>query len=76
MSGCYYRRLGTDGDAAVFDSTDHTRSNWTPEIQHGSPPLALLTKTIEERLGAGMRIGRLSLDILGAIPVAEVRVRS
>lgn len=69
---CYYRRL-PDGS---FESTDFTRSNWTPEIQHGSPPLALLTKVIEEALtGSGMRIGRLSLDILGAIPVAPVIVR-
>ena len=72
----YYRRLRADGDASVFASTDHTRSNWTPEIQHGSPPLALLTKTIEEQLRPGMRIGRMTLDILGAIPVTEVRVRS
>ena len=38
-------------------------------------PLALLTKAIEERLRPGMRIGRMTLDILGAIPVSEVRVR-
>ncbi|MGY4712107.1 thioesterase family protein [Mycolicibacterium sp. CBM1] len=76
MSACYYRRLGSDGDAQVFMSTDCTRSNWTPEIQHGSPPLALLTKAIEERLPAGLRIGRLTLDILGAIPVTEVRVQT
>lgn len=70
---CYYRRLGTD----LFASTDHTRSNWSPEIQHGSPPLALLTKTIEEQILAdGMRIGRLTLDILGAIPVTELRVQA
>jgi hypothetical protein len=72
----YFRRLGTDGDAQLFASTDHTRSNWTPEIQHGSPPLALLTKAIEEILSDGMRIGRLTLDILGAIPVSEVRVQA
>jgi len=76
MTDCYYRRLGADGDAAVFESTDHTRSNWTPEIQHGSPPLALLTKAIGEQLRPGMRIGRMTLDILGAIPVTEVRVRA
>jgi hypothetical protein len=72
----YYHRLGTDGDAQLFASSDHTRSNWTPEIQHGSPPLALLTKAIEEILSDGMRIGRLTLDILGAIPVTEVRVQA
>lgn len=79
MTQCYYRRLSLEGDTALFDSTDHTRSNWTPEIQHGSPPLALLTKAIEEtirdRLAPGMRIGRLALDILGPIPVAEIHVR-
>ncbi len=76
MTECYYRRLPTIGDSAVFKSTDHTRSNWTPEIQHGSPPLALMTKSIEELLTPGMRIGRLTLDILGAIPVSEVLVHA
>ncbi|BBY89602.1 thioesterase family protein [Mycolicibacterium tokaiense] len=72
MSSSYYRRR-PDG---VFDSTDLTRSNWTPEIQHGSPPLALLTKAIEEHLAdSPLRIGRLTLDILGAIPVEPVLVR-
>lgn len=77
MTGCYYRRLSWTADRQVFESTDLTRSNWTPDIQHGSPPLALLTKAIEQRLaGSGLRIGRLALDILGAIPVAPVIVRS
>ena len=79
MTQCYYHRL--PGDAAgtfeVFESTDLTRSNWSPDIQHGSPPMALLTKAIERLLvGSGLRIGRLTLDILGAIPVAQVRVRA
>ncbi|MCV6974421.1 thioesterase family protein [Mycobacterium bourgelatii] len=77
MKGCYYRRLGTDGDYQIFDSTDYTRSNWDPEIQYGSPPLALLTKLIEElSADSGLRVGRLGLDILGAIPVRPVRVRA
>ena len=29
---------GVDGESLIFDSTDGTRSNWDPEIQHGSPP--------------------------------------
>ncbi|BBX96813.1 thioesterase family protein [Mycobacterium lacus] len=77
MNGCYYRRLGTAADFQVFGPTDYTRSNWDPEIQHGSPPLALLTKLIEElSAGSGLRVGRLSLDILGAIPVTPVRARA
>ncbi len=77
MIDCYYRRVGTDGDSQIFDSTDGTRSNWDPEIQHGSPPLALMTKLIEEATaGTGLRIARTTLDILGAIPVTRLRVRS
>ncbi|MGV0744680.1 thioesterase family protein [Mycolicibacterium sp. XJ870] len=77
MIGCHYRRMGSDGDYQLFESTADTRSNWDPAIQHGSPPLALLTKAIEELTAAsGLLIGRLTLDILGAIPVAPVRVRA
>jgi hypothetical protein len=72
---CLYRRLPPADGVAAFASTDGTRSNWDPAIQHGSPPLALLTRAIEELAeGRGLRIGRLTLDILGAIPVAPVRV--
>lgn len=72
VPGCYYHRLGED----TFASTDLTRSNWSREIQHGSPPLALLTKAVEETLPQGMRLGRVSMDILGAVPVSEVSVRA
>jgi hypothetical protein len=74
---CLYRRLPADGEFQLFDSTDGTRSNWDPEIQHGSPPLALMTKLIEELAAdSGLRVGRVTLDILGAIPVVPVRVRA
>lgn len=76
MKGCYYQRLPGAGEYSAFDPTDYTRSNWGPEIQHGSPPLALLTKLVEElSADSGLRIGSLHLDILGAIPVAPVRTR-
>jgi hypothetical protein len=75
--GCHYRRLTADGEFQVFESTDGTRSNWDPEIQHGSPPLALMTKLIEELAAdTGLRVGRVTLDILGAIPVTRLRVRA
>ncbi len=77
MIASLYRRLPTDGEQQCFDSNDGTRSNWDPEIQHGSPPLALMTKLIEELAAdSGLRVGRLTLDILGAIPVARVWVRA
>ncbi len=73
--GCFYHRLGEVDGLSRFSSTDFTRSNWNREIQHGSPPLALLTKTVEEALAPGMRLGRLSMDLLGAVPVSEIGVR-
>ncbi len=77
MTDALYRRLGRDGEFQTFDSTDGTRSNWDAEIQHGSPPLALMTKAIEELAAdTPLRIGRLTLDILGAIPVVPVKVRA
>lgn len=79
MTDCHYRRLGVEGEYQLFESTFGTASNWNAEIQHGSPPLALMTKAIEELAGNGsarLRIGRVALDILGAIPVAPVKVRS
>lgn len=77
MTGCFYRRLGGDGDQQLFAATDFTRSNWDPAIQHGSPPLALLTKAVEGLLeGTGLRIGRVGLDILGPVPVGVVAVRT
>lgn len=73
----HYRRLPADGAFQVFESTAGTASNWDPSIQHGSPPLALMTKVIEElAAGSDLRVGRLTLDILGAIPVAPVKVRA
>jgi hypothetical protein len=77
VTDCLYRRLPVDGGLQVFDSTDGTRSNWDAEIQHGSPPLALMTKVIEELAAdTRLRVGRLTLDILGAIPVAPLKVRA
>jgi hypothetical protein len=72
-----FRRLPPDGEVAVFESTDATRSNWNADIQHGSPPLALMTRAVEDlAAGTGLRVGRLAMDILGAVPVAPLRVRA
>lgn len=76
MTEPFYRQLRTDGDFVVFESTGATSSNWDARIQHGSPPLALLTKFVEEAAEPGLRIGRLAMDILGAIPVVPMRIRT
>ena len=73
MIDCLYRRLGADGEFQAFESTDGTRSNWDPEIQHGSPPLALMTKLIEELAAdSGLRVGRLTLDSANGLAAGRV----
>ena len=78
MNDSYYRRAhGTDAADPVYEASELTGSIWGPDLQHGSPPLALLTREIERLIaGSDQRITRLSLDILGPIPVAPVRVRA
>jgi hypothetical protein len=73
VTDCYYRRI----DADTFEPTVIARSNWDPAIQHGSPPMALLSKAAVGQLGdSPLRVGRFTLDILGPIPVAPVQVRA
>jgi Thioesterase-like superfamily len=67
----FYLPLG-DGR---FTSTEHTGGPWDPRLQHAGPPSALLTRAIEQHHGAWPgHIVRVSVDILGPIPVAEVAV--
>jgi hypothetical protein len=58
-----------------FASTEHTGGPWDPRLQHAGPPSALLTRAIEQHDGAWPgHIVRISVDILGPIPVAELAV--
>jgi hypothetical protein len=58
-----------------FASTEHTAGPWDPGLQHAGPPSALLARAIEQlpQPWAGA-VTRMSLDILGPVPVAEVAV--
>jgi hypothetical protein len=60
-----------------YSSTEHTRGPWDPGMQHAGPPSALLARLIEATPGswAGV-VTRLSVDILGPVPVAELTGRS
>lgn len=73
MSDAFYLPLG----AGRFTSTEHTGGPWDPLLQHGGPPAALLARAIErESPQWPATVVRMSVDILGPVPVAEVEVRS
>ena len=60
-----------------FVSTVHTGGPWDPSFQHGGPPSALLARAIErESPSWPATVVRMSVDILGPVPVTEVGVRS
>lgn len=60
-----------------FASTEHTGGPWDPSLQHGGPPSALLARAIEtEPARWPAVVVRMSVDILGPVPVAEVAVRT
>jgi hypothetical protein len=59
----------------VFRATPHTVGPWAPTDQHGGPPSALLVRALEQVLPAGDGwLARVSVDLLGAVPVAELTV--
>jgi hypothetical protein len=62
-----------EGDIAT--PTELTRGPWDPNAQHAGPPSALLARAMElcePRQGA--RIGRVTVEILGSVPIAPLTV--
>ena len=77
----YFIPLGavTEGELSYerFMPTSFTYGAWGP-FQHGAPPSALLTRMLERRRleSEGMRITRIAVDLLSAVPYTELRARS
>jgi len=59
----------------VMLSQPTTAGPWGPESQHGGPPAALLARAVE-RLGTGAEkvVGRLTMELLGPVPVGRLGV--
>lgn len=69
----FYEDLG-DGR---FRSTQHTVGPWDPGLQHAGPPSALLGRAIEQcQPRPEVMVARLTVEILGAIPVADLQVEA
>jgi hypothetical protein len=63
--------FGRDGD--VFVPTGHARGPWDPGAQHGGAPSALIARAVEA-LAPDMRLARLTVELLGAVPLAPLAV--
>ena len=70
----YFERL----EAHRFRATEHTGGAWSREEQHIAPALGLLAHAVERdrdaRRSDGLVVTRLSYDILGTVPIAEVDI--
>jgi hypothetical protein len=64
---------GVDGDRAV--PSELTRGPWDPHAQHAGPPSALLARALELcEPRDGLRIGRVTVEILSPIPIEPLTV--
>lgn len=67
----YYRSLGGNR----FESTIHAQGAWNDHEQHMAPVSGILAHAMENfEPRPGLRIARLSYEILGLIPVGEFEV--
>jgi hypothetical protein len=73
VSEAFYEPLG----GGRFRSTDHTAGPWDVRSQHAGPPAALLGRALEATdPRPGTLLARVTFEILGPVPVAEVEVES
>jgi acyl-Coa thioesterase superfamily protein/acyl-CoA thioesterase superfamily protein len=71
VGDAFYEPLG-DGR---FASTKHSAGPWGPDSQHMGPPSALVTRAMEALPAAApSMIARIAIEILGPVPVGELRV--
>ena len=69
MDGAFYR----DEDGTLLPS-ELTRGPWDPDAQHAGPPAAMLGRALERcEPRAGLRLGRLTFEILAPVPLAPLR---
>jgi hypothetical protein len=61
----------------AFVATAATAGPWSPDAQHGGPPSALVARAFEhDEPDEGMRLGRVTVDILRPVPVGKLTVRT
>jgi hypothetical protein len=65
----FYVELG-DGR---FQATERTSGPWDPKHQHAGPPSALLLRELE-RMASDLVIARITVEILGPVPIGELVV--
>ena len=78
MSSSFYVPQGASAHGRdAFAAMPPTASPWGPTSQHGSPPAALLARAVERLdTGAERFVGRITVDLLGPVPVGLLSVEA
>ena len=79
MSDAYYELIDAGHPLGEqFTATDLVRSTWSPLIQHGAPPSALLVRALERCAQRDdTRLSRVVIDLLGPVPATgDLWIRS
>ena len=77
MTEAFFEPLGTADGWEDFRATPHTVSAWGPDLQHGAPPSAILTRAMDRlERSEQTRIARVTVDLLGPVPLGELRTRA
>jgi hypothetical protein len=72
VTGAFFSR-----DGERFIPSELTRGPWDPKAQHAGPPSALLGRAIERcDPRPGMRVGRITFEILRPVPLAPLTVEA
>jgi Thioesterase-like superfamily len=68
VTGAFY-----SADRERLVPSELTRGPWDPNAQHAGPPSALLARALERcEPRDGMRLGRITVEILGPVPLAPL----
>lgn len=71
MADAFYEQVGENR----FESSPLTAGPWSPDAQHAGPPSALLVRAMERTdPSPRVRLARVSVDVLGAVPVGPLDV--
>lgn len=71
VPGAFYHQLAE----GRFESSPLTAGPWSPDSQHAGPPSALLVRAMERfEQRPGTRLARVSVDVLGPVPVADLEI--
>jgi hypothetical protein len=59
-----------------YQATAATSGPWSPEMQHGSPPCALLVHVMRQHsANSALLLSRVTIEFLGPVPLAPCRIK-